>query len=291
MNGLSNLREYDIEHNVLCVVNAVNSQHPIDVYEFFRGQDIDWIQLIPLVEPLDGPDGEGDTGGDAGGLPEGERSNEHRVPNWVRKRGGSVAQHDEEHGDVADAARSAPVTDRSVDPESYGEFMSRIFDEWIRNDIGDVSVCLFDQCLETVFRGEASLCVFQETCGDQVAMEYNGDVYACDHYVDEGFKRGNVHETHLADVVDAPEQRQFGEYKRDGLPPRCRTCNVREFCHGGCPKNPHLTTPRGEPGLNYLCAGYRYFFTYVQPYLELVEQTVKRGYPLRFVRDGVAARD
>jgi uncharacterized protein len=133
--------------------------------------------------------------------------------------------------------------------------MVRLFEEWIRNDVGDMSVHLFDQALEVALQGSQSLCVFDETCGSQVAIEYNGNVYACDHYVDPGFKRGNVHETHLANLVESEEQRAFGEYRREGLPERCRECDVREFCNGGCPKNWHLETPEGDPGLNYLCAG------------------------------------
>lgn len=297
MNGRSLLKEYDVEHNVLCVVNSVNSYHPLEIYEFFKDQDFDWIQFIPLIEPLETSESlaesENDTCIRASDVQESGHSDtdRHQIPDWARERGGAVTDHDDNYADVVEAARAAPVTDRSVDPDVYGEFMCRIFDEWIRHDIGDISVRLFDQCLETLFRGQASLCVFQETCGSQVAMEHNGDVYACDHFVEPGFKRGNIHETHLAELVEAPEQNQFGEYKRDGLPSRCRTCNIREFCHGGCPKNWHLTTPAGEPGLNYLCAGYRRFFTYIQPYLELVDQTISKGLPLQFVRDAIAVRE
>lgn len=290
MNGLSLLDEHDVEHNVLCVVNAINSRQPLDVYEFFTRQGVEWIQFIPLVEPLepstDETDGKcGDEG--AGGR---EGTLGHQIPEWVRERGGCV-ERDDDYANVVRAARAGPVTDRSVDPAVYGEFMCEIFDEWIRNDVGKVSVRLFDQCLETLLQGESNLCVYRETCGSQVAMEHNGDVYACDHFVDLGFERGNIHETHLADIVDDPDQVQFGEYKRDGLPSRCRNCPVREFCHGGCPKNWHLETPDGEPGLNYLCAGYRRFFTYVQPYLNLVERTVDDGLPLPLVTEAVTTLD
>lgn len=293
MDGLDLLEEHDVEHNALCVVNAVNSQHPLEVYEFFKDRGLEWIQFIPLVELVDGSEAatDGDTGTGTDGTRADDRreTNDHRIPDWVRERGEAVTRRDEEYESVVEDARSAAVSDRSVDPVAYGEFMCAIFDEWIRNDVGEISVRLFDQCLETLFGGEASLYVFQETCGSQVAMAHNGDVYACDHFVDQGFELGNIRETHLAELVEQPEQRQFGEYKRDGSPPRCRDCDVWEFCHGGCPKNWHLTTPAGEPGLNYLCAGYRYFFTYVQPYLELVERTVERGLPLPAVEDAIAA--
>lgn len=293
MNGLSLLEKYDVEHNALCVVNTCNSRHPLKTYEFFKERDIEWIQFIPLVEPIhtSGTDADSDIGIDAEHPGEDGEVNGHQVPEWVRERGGAVERRDEDYAAVVDAARGAPVTERSVDPDVYGGFMCTIFDEWIRNDVGDISVRLFDQCLETVFRGESSLCVFREACGSQVALEHNGDVYACDHFVDPGFRRGNIHDAHLADLVDAPEQRQFGEYKRDGLPPRCRNCDVRELCHGGCPKNWHLTTPEGTPGLNHLCAGYRRFFTYIQPYLELVERTADDGLPLPLVMDAVTTLD
>jgi uncharacterized protein len=122
-------------------------------------------------------------------------------------------------------------------------------------------------------------------------MEHNGDVYACDHYVDPGLELGNVHETHLTEMLDSDQQHSFGEYKQDGLPTRCRECEVREFCNGGCPKNRLLETPGGEPGLNYLCAGYRRVFTHVQPYLEIFERVLERGYPPAAAMDVVAERD
>lgn len=294
MNGLSMLRSHGVEHNVLCVVNAVNGRHPVEVYEFFRDRGVEWIQFIPLVEPADGPtrrtgNRPSNRGTEASDDERDEEPDE--VPAWVGEHGGLVERRDPDYGAVAAAARDAPVSDRSVDAETYGEFMCAVFDEWVRNDVGDVSVRSFDQCLEVALRGTASLCVHSETCGSQLAIEHNGDVYACDHFVDPGFERGNVHEIHLADAVEDPDQRQFGEYKREGLPPRCRSCDVRPFCHGGCPKDWHLRTPDGEPGLNYLCAGYRRFFTYVRPYLRLFEETVVEGRPLRAVQRKVRALD
>jgi len=122
-------------------------------------------------------------------------------------------------------------------------------------------------------------------------VEHSGDVYACDHFVDPGFRRGNIHGTHIADLIDDPDRREFGEYKREGLPPRCESCDVPAYCHGGCPKNWQLGTPAGEPGLNYLRAGYRRFFTDVQPYLDLVERAVEGGLPLPAVMDAVEVLD
>lgn len=289
MEGLSILQEYDVEHNVLCVVNDVNVRHPLEVYDFYRRNNIDWIQFIPLVEPPDGAES-----GD--GLSEEESVKtksqiNHQIPNWVQKRGGDVTERDGEYETVVELARSASLPSKTVDPEMFGEFLCTIFDEWIRNDIGSVSVQQFDQGLEVLLQGSPSLCVYDETCGRQVALEHNGDVYACDHYVDPGFKRGNLHETHLTELITDPAQRQFGEYKRDGLPSRCRDCEVQEYCNGGCPKNRHLTAPNGDPGLNYLCPGYRRFFTYIQPYFELIEQTLEDGLPIQYVMDSITTLD
>jgi uncharacterized protein len=292
MDGLTLLQEHDVEHNALCVLNSVNSQHPIEVYEFFKRQGIEWLQFIPLVEPID------DTGptrcrdSDPVARSEEVPGNDGQIgPAWVRDRGGDVRARDPDYDAVVQTAGAASVSDRGVGPIAYGEFMLRVFEEWIRNDVGDVSVRLFDQAMEVALHGSASLCVFDQTCGSHVALEHNGDVYACDHYVDPGFHRGNVHETHLASLVESEEQRAFGEYKREGLPERCRECDVRDFCNGGCPKNWLLEPPDGEGGLNYLCPGYRYFFTHAQPYLDLLERVAADGLPLPYVSEAVETMD
>ena len=282
--GLILLQEHGVEYNVLCVVNAVNVRHPLEVYTFFREEAVEWLQFVPLVEPLDG-DGSGSAASRRMVAPD------HRIPGWVAEHGGTVEKADDDYEAVVEAARGAPVSERSVDPEAFGAFLCTIFDEWVRNDIGNMSVRLFDSCLENHLYGRASACVYNETCGAQLAVEHDGSVYACDHFVDPGFRRGNVHEDHLAVLVDASDQRRFGAYKREGLPGRCRACPVRAYCHGGCPKNWLLETPDGELGLNYLCAGYRRFFTYVRPYLDLIEETVENGLPFPLAMDAVAVRD
>ena len=290
MNGLSLLQNHDVEYNVLCVLNSYNSQYPLRVYEFFKDQGVEWMQFIPLVEFPD--DAETVTTDPDSSTPETDPDeSDHSAYPWVQAWADLPEENDDGYQEVLDAAREAPTTARSVDPAAYSTFMRTIFDEWVRNDLGNVSVRLFDQCLGMALSGKASLCLYMETCGDQVAMEHNGDVYACDHFVDPGFKRGNIHQTHLTEMLDSEDQREFGEYKREGLPTRCRECSVQEFCHGGCPKNRHLQTPAGDLGLNYLCAGYRSFFSYVQPYLEIVERTIQENKPLPFVMDHVATRD
>lgn len=157
------------------------------------------------------------------------------------------------------------VTRRSVTGEQYGQFLIAIFDEWVRRDVGRMFVQLFEVALGVWLGGPAGLCVFEETCGKAMAMEHNGDLYACDHFVEPGYKLGNFQEIPLIELVNSEQQRQFGLAKRDTLPRYCRECEVRFICNGGCPKNRILHTPDGEPGLNYLCQGYKAFFTHIDP--------------------------
>jgi uncharacterized protein len=155
------------------------------------------------------------------------------------------------------------VTSRSVSALQYGEFLIAVFDEWVRHDVGRVFVQIFDVALGAWFGAPSTLCVFAETCGDALALEHNGDLFACDHFVDPRYRLGNITETSLADLVASPRQRSFGLAKRDTLPRLCRECAVGFVCKGACPKDRFLTTPDGEPGLNYLCEGLKAFFTHI----------------------------
>jgi uncharacterized protein len=158
---------------------------------------------------------------------------------------------------------------RSVSPEAWGGFLCAIFDEWKQRDIGAVKVQMFEEALRTAFGQEHSICIFRSTCGDIPVLEHNGDFYPCDHFVDEEHLLGNLREKRLIDLVEDPRLRQFGEAKRD-LPRLCRECPVRDMCNGECPKNRFTTTQEGEPGLNYLCEGYRRFFTHCKPFVSEV---------------------
>lgn len=155
------------------------------------------------------------------------------------------------------------VTERSVTAEQYGEFLTTIFDEWSRRDIGRVFVQIFDVALAAWYGDRPGLCIFEETCGSALAMEHNGDVYSCDHYVEPKHFVGNIVDVPLSEIAVSDQQRQFGQAKKDTLPRYCRECPVRFVCNGGCPKDRFIDTLDGEPGLNYLCAGYRRFFTHV----------------------------
>ncbi len=218
MNGLSHLREHDVEWNALTTINRINGDHPVEVYRFLRDEcGAKFIQFIPIVE----------------------RECVNGVP----------------HGDV--------VTDRSVGPRQFGDFMIGVFDEWVRNDVASVYVQMFDVSLANWYGEPSGLCVLSPTCGTALAMEHNGDVFSCDHFVEPGYLLGNIQEQHLSKIASSDQQFRFGSNKRDLLPRYCLDCEVRFACHGGCPKDRFTFTPDGQSGLNYLCEGYRSFFKHI----------------------------
>jgi uncharacterized protein len=159
------------------------------------------------------------------------------------------------------------VSNRTVPAEAFGNFLCTIFDEWMRQDIEQVNVQMFEEVARTAFGQEHALCVFRKTCGDVPVIEHNGDFFSCDHFVDTQHHLGNIRETPLVDLLESPIQRAFGQAKWDTLPRSCQTCEVLEFCHGGCPKDRIIHTPDGKARLNYLCAGYKRFFTHCQPFV------------------------
>ncbi len=169
------------------------------------------------------------------------------------------------------------VTERSVPPLAYGEFLSAIFDEWVRNDVGEMFVQFFDGVLAAYLRGYSSLCVLRPTCGEGVALEHNGDVYSCDHFVDEPYLLGNIMETPLGELVRSDKQQAFGEAKRDTLPGYCRECEFLFACNGECPKNRIALTPGGEPGLNYLCEGLKHFFAHTDRHMKAMAALLREG--------------
>ena len=169
------------------------------------------------------------------------------------------------------------MTDRSVGSEQWGRFLIAIFDEWVRRDVGKVYVQMFDAALASWVGAPASMCIFSETCGSALALEHNGDLYSCDHFVEPKYLLGNIQQVHMLQLVTSEQQRQFGLAKRDTLPKYCRECTVRFACHGECPKNRFITTPDGEPGLNYLCAGYKAFFTHIDRPMRLMADLLRKG--------------
>lgn len=171
------------------------------------------------------------------------------------------------------------VSERTVPSREFGLFLAAIFDEWARNDIGEVYIQIFEESFAVWLGHEAQLCIFTESCGRALAMEHNGDLYACDHFVDPQYKLGNITELPIAELVNSEAQRAFGEAKRSTLPRYCLECEVRFICNGACPKDRFIQAPTGEPGLNYLCEGYRYFFNYIDPYMKEMAALWRRGRP------------
>jgi len=164
----------------------------------------------------------------------------------------------------------------TVPSDTWGEFLCAIFDEWVERDIGEVKVQVFEEALRTAFNQEHSLCIFRPTCGDIPVIEHNGDFYSCDHFVDPEHLVGNLNELPLLELLESPDQRAFGDAKLSALPRYCRECSVLALCNGECPKNRFIETPDGEPGLNYLCAGYKRFFMHCQPFIKEVASQWRR---------------
>jgi uncharacterized protein len=168
------------------------------------------------------------------------------------------------------------VTERSVGSEQYGRFLIDIFEDWVRHDVGTVYVQMFDVTLEAFF-GRHLLCIHAPTCGNGPALEHNGDLYSCDHFVEPGYLLGNIHETHMVELIAKPEQRKFGQDKLDTLTPQCQACKVRHLCNGGCPKDRFSRSRDGDDGHNYLCAGLEAFFMHTGPAFSAMAQLLQQG--------------
>ncbi|MDW8122458.1 MAG: anaerobic sulfatase maturase [Armatimonadota bacterium] len=177
------------------------------------------------------------------------------------------------------------VTDWTVRPDQWSNFLCRIFDEWVRHDVGHIFVQHFDVALEAWLGMEPSLCVHAKTCGNCLAMEHDGDLFSCDHYVFPQFYLGNIMDTDLIDLVSSPFQRKFGSDKQDTLPRYCRECPVLFACNGGCPKDRFIKTPDGEDRLNYLCAGYKKFFLHIHPYMIRMVALLRSGQPVALIKE------
>lgn len=244
MRGLDCLKKHDVEFNTLTCVHRKNVEHPLDVYRFLRGIGSKHLQFIPIVE---------------------------RRPNALARQWGLS------HAAPSDDEDSSPVYPWSVPSKGYGEFMFKIFERWVKKDVGRIYVQLFDVALGKWLKAPGGLCIFEETCGRALAIEHDGSLYSCDHYVYPTHKLGKLGEQSLAEMVDSPAQQQFGKNKRDTLPRQCRECTYRFACNGGCPKQRFLHTDDGKRSLNYLCAGYYHFFESADPYLREMAQLCHSG--------------
>lgn len=190
-----------------------------------------------------------------------------------------------EKNDDANGQDDRMASSRSVNGKKLGQFLTAVFDEWVHNDVGRVFVLNFDSALAAWLGTQGGFCVNAKICGNALAIEHNGDIYACDHFVNLECKRGNIMETPLATIIGSLEQRSFGLDKLAGLPRSCKDCDVLFACNGGCPKDRLLRTPSGEPGLNYLCAGYKTFFTHVDPYMKFIATQISNEQPAANIMD------
>jgi uncharacterized protein len=172
--------------------------------------------------------------------------------------------------------KGSMTTERSVTAEQYGQFMVAIFEEWIRKDVGRIYVQSFDVALAS-WMGIRSLCVFSPTCGNSLALEHNGDLYSCDHYVEPDYFLGNIQRQSILELVNSPQQLKFGKTKEETLPQYCHQCEVKFACYGGCPKDRFISTPDGEQGLNYLCAGYKVFFKHINQPMQIMAKLLRLG--------------
>lgn len=180
---------------------------------------------------------------------------------------------------LADVASGGQLTDFSVTPEQWGEFLCRLFDEWVKADVGEVFIQLFDATLANWVGVTPGVCTLAPQCGHAAAMEWNGDVYSCDHFVFPDYKLGNIHQSTIIEMMSSERQLKFGADKRDSLPKECKACKWLFACNGECPRNRFAVTRSGEPGLNYLCSGYKRFFEHVAPYMDFMKRELEAGRP------------
>lgn len=193
-----------------------------------------------------------------------------------------------ENGVRSGGVHGSAVSGNSVSPQQFGSFLTGVFDEWIEHDVGRVFVTTFEATLRSWMGLGSTMCVFDETCGTGIAMEHNGDVYSCDHFVEPGYLLGNIRERPLIDLVGSEAQVKFGNDKRDRLPQYCLDCDVRFACHGECPKNRFTLTPEGDPGLNYLCEGYKTFFHHVDGPMRLLATLLNNNQPASLITEVLA---
>lgn len=234
MQGIHLLNKHQVEWNAMAVVNDYNADYPLEFYHFFKELECHYIQFTPIVERIH--------------------------PHADGRHLAHVLQKDEK------------LADFSVSPEQWGNFLCTIFDEWVKNDVGEYFIQIFDSTLANWMGAQPGVCTMAPTCGHAGVMEFNGDVYSCDHFVFPEFKLGNIYEKSLIEMMYSEKQIQFGQQKRDSLPNKCKECNYLFACNGECPKNRFLTTEDGEPGLNYLCKGYYQFFDHVAPYMDFMKK-------------------
>lgn len=246
------LHRHGVTFNALCVINRVNAKRPLDVYRFLKNEIEPWqMQFIPCVEPKV------------------FRSTAPQM--WTND---SIPEQDSPaaHPGAADSV----VTDWSVDPDDWGYFLCKVWDDWYRRDFGKVFVNYFENAVATWIGKDSQMCVHHEFCGKSVALEHDGSLYSCDHYVYPEYKLGNILEISSSRMVFSEQQRAFGFDKFHSLPAQCRKCDYLFACNGECPKNRLLRTSSGEPGLNYLCSGLKKFWAHIDPIMPEIRRRIEQ---------------
>lgn len=253
MNGIKLLNKHGVEWNAMAVVNDFNADYPLEFYNFFKHIGCQYLQLSPIVER-------------------------------------TVHHADGRHlADINDA-EDAPLADFSVTPQQWGDFLIAVFDEWVKKDVGKFYVETFDCILANWCGKDPGICIYGRECGHAGVMEYNGDVYSCDHFVFPEYKLGNIQDHTLIEMLYGEKQNDFSRLKHASLPRQCRECKFEFACHGECPKNRFVRDRYGEPGLNYLCEGYHKFLNHVAPYMDFMKREFENQRPpanvMKAIEDG-----
>ena len=238
MNGINLLNKHGVEWNALAVVNDYNADYPLEFFRFFKQIGCKYIQFSPIVERV------------------------------VKREDGLTLAPGMQGGDSA-------LAHFSITPEQWGNFLCTIFDEWVHNDVGEYFVQLFDATLANWVGQAPGVCILAEECGHAGVMEFNGDVYSCDHFVYPEHLLGNLHTKTITEMMYSDQQNKFAKMKKQMLPQQCKECKFLFACHGECPKNRFLNDKYGNYGLNYLCKGYRQFFEHVEPYMNFMKRELE----------------
>jgi len=240
MKGIQLLKKHGVEYNAMAVVNDYNADYPVEFYQFFKKLDCRFIQFAPIVERI---------------------------------------QHQDNGLKLTTPDEDVPVADFSVSPVQWGKFLCGLFDEWIKEDVGKFYIQMFDSTLANWVGEQPGICTLARHCGHAGVMEFNGDVYSCDHYVFPEYKLGNLNTDTLSSMMYSEKQLKFGTDKHDKLPRQCRECEFLFACNGECPKNRFAITQDGERGLNYLCAGWKMFYSHVAPYMDFMKHELQNERP------------
>ena len=242
MQGIKLLKKHGVEWNAMAVVNAYNVNHPLEFYRFFKENGCQFLQFTPIVERL--------------------------------------TRHEDGRTLVSLADKNEiPLSEASVTPEQWGYFLSAIFDEWVRKDVGKIFVEVFDCTLANWMGISPGICAYSKECGHAGVMEHNGDVYSCDHFVFPEYKLGNIRDHSLIDMLYGEQQQEFSRLKHSSLPRQCKECDMEFACHGECPKNRFMKDKYGDSGLNYLCPGYYHYYQHVAPYMDYMKQELMSQRP------------